>query len=301
MMKRCTGLALVAMFLPVLLAAQTAPPARPSQTTAEWQKKHDMALKYPTLAAFYAALKQDASKRQTSASALPDWSGLWESVAGAGDFAFRAGRGGVTPKLTPAAIEAVKHGHELDAKGVGYDENLSQCGPAGFPRWLREPFLREFVPTPSQTLLLAEITNETRRVFTDGRDHPPVADQYPTAEGDSIGFWDGQKLVAHTIMLRAGSMGRNQPSQSDKMETVEIWQRFDANTILVDVWLYDPTLYFEPWYFEQWYRQVPNPDKSLRIRYFDCSENPNNAVVKTEDGSTDFKDLTFTDKDKSKH
>jgi hypothetical protein len=302
MINRRTAIAFVALLSPVLLAAQTAPPT--PQSPAEWQKKHDMALKYPTLAAFYAALKQDASKRQTSPPALPDWSGLWTSVGGSapgGDSLVHPSAGGVAPKLTPAAAAAVKKGHELDAKGVSYDENLSQCGPAGFPRWLHEPFLREFIPRPNETLLIEEAANEVRRVYTDGRDHPPAVDQYATAEGDSIGFWDGQKLVIHTIMLRAGSMGRNQPEQSDKMETVEIWQRFDANTILVDLWLNDPAVYRETWYVEQWYRQVPNPDKGLRIRYWDCSENPNNGVYKTEDGGTDFKGFTFTDKDKSKH
>ena len=94
-------------------------------------------------------------------------------------------------------------------------------------------------------------------------------------------------------------MGRNQPMQSEKMETVEIWEKVDANTIAVDVWLFDPRLYLEPWYVQRRYTQVPNPDKSMRIRYWDCSENPNNDVTKTQDGGTDFKGFTFTDKSKN--
>ena len=42
---------------------------------------------------------------------------------------------------------------------------------------------------------------------------------------------------------------------------------------------------------------MPNDDKSLRIRYWNCNENPNNDVLKTPDGSTNYKDFTFTDKD----
>lgn len=57
---------------------------------------------------------------------------------------------------------------------------------------------------------------------------------------------------------------------------------------------------FKPWYERRCYATVSNADRSLRIRYWDCSENPNNEVVKTKDGSTDFKKLTFTDKDKAK-
>jgi hypothetical protein len=292
---------------PLLVCAQTPTPPtqdQPSmQSPAEWQRKQDMAVKYPTLADFYAALKKEAaSKRQSSAPpALPDWTGLW--MAAGGGALFRPGPGGVAPKLTPAAIAEIKHGQELNAKGIVYDDNLSGCGPAGFPRWMQEPFLREFIPTPSQTLLITEQANEIRRIYTDGRDHPSEADQYPLSEGDSIGFWDGQKLVIHTNQLQTRSMGRNQPTQSDKMETVEIWERVDPNTILVDMWVFDPRLYLEPWYVARRYQQVPNPDKSLRIRYWDCSENPNNDVIKTEDGGTDFKGFTFNDKsnEKAKH
>jgi len=84
------------------------------------------------------------------------------------------------------------------------------------------------------------------------------------------------------------------------METVEIWEKVDARTIKADVWIYDPTIYVEPWYLQRRYAQVSNPDKALRMNYWHCGENPNNEVVKTKEGSTDFKKLTFTDKDKAR-
>ena len=43
---------------------------------------------------------------------------------------------------------------------------------------------------------------------------------------------------------------------------------------------------------------MPNEDKSLRVRYWNCNENPNNDVFKTPDGSTNYKDFTFGDKPK---
>ena len=77
------------------------------------------------------------------------------------------------------------------------------------PRWIVEPFLKEFVVTPRQTWLINEMQNEIRRVYTDGRDHPSEADAYPLWEGDSIGFWDGDKLVIHTSQMRAGQYQRS--------------------------------------------------------------------------------------------
>lgn len=300
--KMSIAFAFVAVASPMFVAAQAPPAVAPSQSPTEWQSKHDMALRYPTLWDFYVALKDAASKRQAglAPAAVPDWSGLWTVANGGGGALFRPGPGGVAPKLTAATVAALKVGEERNAKGLVYDENLSKCGPAGFPRWMGEPFLREYIPTPSETWLISEQVNEIRRVYTDGRDHPSPRDRYPLPEGDSIGFWDGQKLVIHTNQLQTRSMGRNQPAQSDKMETVEIWEKIDSNTIVADMWLSDPTLYLEPWYVQRKYIKVSNPDKSIRVIYWICQENPNNDVVETPDGNTDYAPFSFTKKSDEK-
>jgi hypothetical protein len=278
----------------VVFAAAAAAQQPPVQSAADWQGKHALALKHRTAWDLYQALKAAAGggRQMVPFDRLPDWSGLW-TAAGGGSF-FGRSAGGVTPKLTAAAAEAVRRGAELDAKGIEYDENLSQCGPPGFPRWLIVPFLREFIVRPEQVWLSSETVNNVRRIYTDGRDHMKEEDRYPLYYGDSIGFWDGQKLVIHTNQLMARSMGRNQPDQSEQMEVVEVWEKVDAGTILADAWIYDPTIYAEPWYMQRRYRQVPNADKLLRMNYWHCGENPNNEVVKTPDGGTQFKDFTFT-------
>ena len=284
----------------LILATGTAALAQGNrQAPDEFRRMLAMGTKYATATDFYAALKKAApgGGRQVPAFAqLPDWSGLW-MASGGGTF-FSAGPGGVAPKLTAAAQAALKQGSDNEKNGIEYDENLSQCGPPGHPRWLVIPFLREFIVRPEETWLTSETVNNVRRIYTDGRDHPPVDERYPLYYGDSIGFWDGQKLVIHTNQLMERSMGRNQPTQSERMETVEIWQKINATTVKADVWLYDPAIYTEPWYVERRYNQVANEDKSLRIRYWNCNENPNNDVFKTPDGSTNYKDFTFGDKPK---
>ena len=92
-------------------------------------------------------------------------------------------------------------------RGIEWDP-ISTCAPPGHPRWLTEPFLREFVATPDQTWLINEMVNDIRRVYTDGRDHVPEEDRYPLYNGDSIGFWDGDRLVIHTNQLQ----GRHLPA-----------------------------------------------------------------------------------------
>jgi len=291
-------LALTLSGLLIVATATTAFAQANRQAPDEFRRMLAMGTKYASASEFYAALKKAApgGGRQPAFAQLPDWSGLW-MASGGGNF-FSPGPSGVAPKLTAAAQAALKQGADNEKSGIEYDENLSQCGPPGYPRWLVIPFLREFIVRPEETWLTSETVNNVRRVYTDGRDHPPVDERYPLYYGDSIGFWDGPKLVIHTNQLMERSMGRNQPVQSEKMETVEIWQKINPTTVKADVWIYDPALYSEPWYIERRYNQVPNDDKSLRIRYWNCNENPNNDVFKTPDGSTNYKDFTFDDKPK---
>ena len=270
------------------------------QDPAEFRRKLEMGAKYRTAFDLYQALKTEAKggKQNPPFDQLPNWSGLW-TQGGGGQF-FDAGPGGIKPKLTAKAAEAVKLGLEQASKGIEYDENLSQCGPPGYPRWLVIPFLREFIVRPEETWLTSETVNNVRRIYTDGRNHPAPEERYPLYYGDSIGFWDGPKLVIHTNQLMSRSMGRQQPDQSEQMETVEVWQKVRDGVIEADVWIYDPALYTEPWYLKRIYNQVPNADKSLRVQYWNCSENPNNDVYKTSDGSTNYKDFSFGDKKDSK-
>jgi hypothetical protein len=179
-------------------------------------------------------------------------------------------------------------------KGIEWDP-ISTCAPPGHPRWLTEPFLREFIVTPNQTWLINEMVNDVRRVYTDGRGHVPEEDRYPLYNGDSIGFWDGDKLVAHTNQLMPGIYQRSNPDYTDQVETVEIWRKADDKTLTADVWVYDAPALAEPWHVKQAYVKLSDPD--LRIRYWNCAENQNNTVYQTGDGTTQFNNFTFTAQD----
>ena len=205
--------------------------------------------------------------------------------------------GGLPPaKLTPEFQAKMVKRIEDAKRGIEWDP-ISTCSPPGHPRWLTEPFLREFIVTPDQTWLINEMVNDVRRIYTDGRDHLAEDDRYPLYDGDSIGFWDGQKLVIHTNQLKAGIYQRSQPDYTDQVETVEIWQKADDKTMRVDVWVYDPPALQESWYSKQSYAKVDDQGKNLRIRYWNCGENENNSVEQAKDGATKFRGFTFTKKE----
>src|SRR5437016_373955 len=126
MLRRFIVFAFLVVASPRLMA-QTARPGSqqagaskaPVQSAADWQRKHDMALKYKSLANFYDAMKKEAASKPRAP--LPDWSGIWSAdkldsfgtgCLGGSQCYFRPGPGGAAPKLTPVAIAELKEGAE---------------------------------------------------------------------------------------------------------------------------------------------------------------------------------------------
>lgn len=263
------------------------------------QRMTELGLAHDTAESLYLYLRAEArGGAPLTPATMPDWSGLWTRDLSRGiTFDPDQPSGGLpTAKLTPQFHERMLEKIELARQGIEYDP-ISDCRPPGHPRWLTIPFLREFVVTPDKTLLISEVVNIVRRIYTDGRDHTPPADRYPLWFGDSIGFWDQGRLVIHTNSLRQGQYTRMQPDYTDEVETVEIWELIDDQTMRVDVWVYDPPALVEPWYVTQHYARLADPDGSLRARYWHCLENSNNAITQTEQGSSNFTDFTFVEAD----
>jgi hypothetical protein len=256
--------------------------------------------------AMFEALRQAAGGGARSPSwaqmgeAAFDWSGIFTRTKGGLHFDpdLAPESGPVTAKLTPAGEQIVKaKADQLATKGGEYDP-ISDCRPPGTPRWFTEPFLHEFIVTPGQTWLINEMVNDVRRVYTDGRAHTPAEDAYPSWNGDTIGFWDGDVLVAHTRYLMPGQYQRGvQPNYSDQTTIVERWHKVDAKTLQADVWVFDPVNLAKPWYTRQSWTQLTNDDKQLRIRYWDCRENSNNAIITTDAGTSQFPDFDFVPND----
>ena len=276
-------------------AAQAPQAAEPS---AEKQRMIDLGTEHETALGLYEHFKEQANGGDPLTwQNVPDWTGIWTREAS--PFFWDPDQppdGLPTAKLTPEYERMLVEKLERVEQGIEYDP-LSACNPAGMPRWIVEPFLKEFIVTPHQTWMINEMMNEVRRVFTDGRGHPPLEDAYPLWEGDSIGFWDGDRLVIHTSQMREGQYQRIQPQYSEEIEVVEVWYRTADDTMIADVWVYDPPSLVEPWYTKQVFKKLSNDDKSLRIRYWHCNENQNNVVIETEEGTSDFADFTFTEED----
>jgi hypothetical protein len=246
-----------------------------AQEYAKWYKQSEQ---------HFLELKQKANGgTRMTWDKLPDWTGIWTRLDGTRFDPKVPNYAPTTAKLTPeyrAKLEKKLADHN---QGIEWD-SLSYCLPAGFPRWLTEPFLREFIVRPEEVWMINEQQSETRRIYTDGRGHVPEDEAYPLWTGDSVGFWDGDTLVVHTINNKEGQYNRGQPDYSDKVSAVEKIRKIDANTIEDDVTVYDPLSLVEPWHVVNRFGRVTTPN--LRINMWSCEEN--NNVIKTSDGATQF-------------
>lgn len=262
------------------------------------QEMKALGLKYDSAWEFYQALVEKADGGEPlSWTEIPDWRGVYTRTKGGTTFdpdGPPQGEIPATANFTPEFHKKMLKAVQDRKNDIEYDP-LSQCIPPGYPRWLDLPFLREFIVTPYQTTMIAEAFNSVRRIYTDGRRHIPEGDRYPTQNGDSIGVWDGDRLITHTNMLMDGMYERAQGFYTDQVESVEIWEKIDDRTLVGHVWIYDPPALEKPWYTRQSYTKLANPDKSLRIRHWACKGNPNNNVVETEEGGSQFTEFTWMD------
>lgn len=248
-------------------------------------------------ASYQAYMKMKAAARggtrytRATFAKMPDWSGLWTSAPsdmlkfdpkqrGNG---FSEPLGPTTAALTPRYQAALEEKFRQIAAGIEWDP-LSDCLPAGYPRWYTEPFLREFIVTPDQTWWINEQQSETRRIYTDGRGHVPEEAAQSLWDGDSIGFWDGDTLVVHTIRVIHGQYQRNQPDYSYQTSTVERIRVSDPNTIEADITVWDPKGLRQPWHVVHHFTRATHA--GARIDMWSCETN--NNVVRTPAGGSQF-------------
>lgn len=231
---------------------------------------------------------------------VPKWEGLWSTGGNTGgNRPFMADGEIIEGVLTPEYEDAFRYRLEIgkgggdSSIGVDYDR-LTTCEPAGMPRWLLEPYVREFINTPTYSLWHNDLANDTRRIYIN-QEHINI-DGTHFAVGDSIGFWAvddelGDVLVIHTEDIYPGDFFRGTPPTSNQAESVEIYYQYwdeEANEkrIAANVYWYDDLALLEPLSLVYTFRPRPDMEAAgLRIRYWECAQNNNTYLTTDEDGN----------------
>lgn len=125
------------------------------------------------------------------------------------------------------------------------DDAYLHCISPGGPRMHLLPTMKKFVQTPPLLVILNEYNANFRQIFTDGR--PLPEDPQPNWNGYSVGKWEGDTLVVHSIGYRDDQW--LDASGSPLTSTAKVTERFRRPTfgkLEIEVTVDDPKSYTRP-------------------------------------------------------
>jgi hypothetical protein len=160
--------------------------------------------------------------------------------------------GEVSP--TPAAQEIMRR---LAAER---DPSRVCAGVPGFPLadLLSEPI--KIVQAPRMTLILYEVGNAHRQIYTDGRTLPKEFNK-PAYWGYSVGHWEGDTLVVETAGFNdktaLDAMGH---PHSEALRVTERLHRRDFGHLDIEMTFDDPQMYTKPFTVKIPHELLPDAD-----------------------------------------
>ena len=209
-------------------------------------------------------------------ASLPDWAGIWTF-----DFPTLGGPKPEEPSLTPVSAAELKVLLAEEAKNQEPATESANCIPPGMPTIMFQPYDIEFLFTPGRVTIIQEAYMQVRRVFTDGRSHPPDVD--PTFNGHSIGHWEGDTLVIDTVGLgHRLPLGFNRLQHGPQLHVVERIHLLSPDKMEDQMTLTDPDVLAKPWHMVRTYTR----HRDLDQLEFICEENNRNPIDKNGNVST---------------
>jgi hypothetical protein len=164
--------------------------------------------------------------------------------------------------LRPEALAAMRN------RPKDYVSPNERCLPEGIPRDELVAFPFKIVQAPQELVVMYEVDNTRRQIYTDGR--PLPADPNPAWLGYSVGRWQGDTLVVDTtgfndqVPIDAGGH-----PHSDQLRIQERFHRLDFGHMQLRITIDDPTMYTKPITFQV--KQLLMPDSDI-LELF-CNEN----------------------------
>jgi len=176
---------------------------------------------------------------------------------------------GRMPALTPEAQERAKLKFAAyqraavgpEDRGVGERCILGfNSGPPMLPSAYNNNV--QIFQTPDHVVLVNEMVHNSRIIPLDGRPH--VSQGVRQWVGDSRGRWDGDTLVVDTT----GFLGETAfPNAGPNLRLTEKFKRIDADTLLYEFTVTDPTTWAKPWT-----AQVPMRKSDQPMYEYACHE-----------------------------
>ena len=144
------------------------------------------------------------------------------------------------------------------------------CLPPGPARMIMMAHPAMIVQRADVVAILTESQRTFRLIYTDGRDHPFDAYDYPEWMGSSIGHWERDTLVVETVSINDRTwLDTSGHEHSDQLKMTERFRLADPNTLEHIVTYTDPIFFVKPFTTKRTFkRQIGD-----RIMDHSCLEN----------------------------
>jgi hypothetical protein len=220
------------------------------------------------------------------ADGTPNWTGFWIPAAGLLESVLATNAALPAQRPPPLALN-VQSDDPIGLMKSPYKERYAEllrkealgepaydptalCFPPGMPRMMNMTYGMELLQTPGQIAITSEWGPATRRIWLDGRAHPPPDEAEYTYAGESIGRWDGDVLVVETIGLRSDALiNKSGLMHSEQMRLTERFSMPQPGLLLDEITVDDPVVFTAPWKIVRLYRYRPD----LSLKEYVCQDN----------------------------
>ena len=244
---------------------------------------------YKTAEEHYNALLAEAKKaggptihtRQT----LPNWDGHYRRLAPEEQWIW--GRNLQTSTmlslLTPEYQRRMVQQNYHEVVNNSPQWMASFCYPEGMMRWWAEASLNdiEILVTPNQVQFLTGVADNFLRKVLIGQKHMQLVPQW---FGETVGFWNGNTLVAWTANVQGWTLSHSMFEYSSNLEIIEVFKpSTDGKVITVEATFYDPEAFKRPLHtVTPWEYRTGLDDPEARFTFVECRVQ--STIVNGKDG-----------------
>ena len=232
---------------------------------------------YETAAEHYAALMAQAEARggptQHTRETLPEWDGWYGRGAREEQWLYGRNLQAATllSLLTPEYQKRMTQMNYHEAVTNSPQWMAAFCYPEGLMRWWSEFALRdiEVLVTPHQVQLVAGVADNFLRKILIGQEH---VEQVPQWYGETVGFWDGDTLVAWTSNVQGWTLSHSMFEYSNSLEVIEVIRpQENGDGLIVEATFYDPEAFARPLHtVTPWRRAAGIDDPDRRYTFVEC-------------------------------
>ena len=223
--------------------------------------------------ALLAQAKAHGGPTKHTRTDLPDWDGWYRRGGRDAQWIYGSDLQAatmislLTPEYQKRMVQLIYH----EAVSNAPQWMASFCYPEGLIRWWSAPAIREIevLTTPKEVQFLAGVAdNFIRKVLVDQQHVMKVPQWY----GETVGFWDGDTLVAWTANVQGWTITHSMFEFSNSMEVVEVFKpNPDGDGLVVEATFYDPEAFTQPLRtVTPWNRVAGLDDPSKRYTFVEC-------------------------------